>query len=187
MKAKSRNTLRVPGWFKRRKEGVRSRITHKIYQSFAPGLISIKISNTRRIDSKIELLFNQFAIWLMREQIVTEPIWRLSHPSRVRGLKWTTAIAYCTVRLRRTLHGCVDWNFSIFGKTQRKIYMSHPSRVRGLNAYPVCHRNGLFIVVSPEDSFLLGRGWMAMDFAGSMPAKSTLCLFHLSLFTSSTV
>ena len=35
---------------------------------------------------------------------------------------------------------------------------SHPSRVRGLNAYPVCHRNGLFIVVSPEDSFLLGRG-----------------------------
>ena len=47
---------------KRRKEGVRSRITHKIYQSFAPGLISIKISNTRRIDSKIELLFNQFAM-----------------------------------------------------------------------------------------------------------------------------
>lgn len=88
MKAKSRNTLRVPGWFKRRKEGVRSRITHKIYQSFALGLISIKISNTRRIDSKIELLFNQFAIWLMREQIVTEPIWRLSHPSRVRGLKF---------------------------------------------------------------------------------------------------
>ena len=169
----------------------------------------------------------------MREQIVTEPIWRLSHPSRVRGLKllirtyplsvsyfrrtlhgcvdwnfaahrsryqsvsshpsrvrglkWHRWTSFPAVRRCRTLHGCVDWNFSIFGKTQRKIYMSHPSRVRGLNAYPVCHRNGLFIVVSPEDSFLLGRGWMAMDFAGSMPAKSTLCLFHLSLFTSSTV
>ena len=33
----------------------------------------------------------------------------------------------------------------------------------------------------------LSRASMAMDFAGSMPEKSTLCLFHLSLFTSSTV
>ena len=88
MKVKSRNMLRVPGWFNQVKKAVRSRITHKIYQSFAPVLISIKMSNTRIIDSKIELPFNQFAIWLMREQIVTEPIWRPSHLSRVRGLKW---------------------------------------------------------------------------------------------------
>ena len=131
MKAKSRNTLRVPGWFKRRKEGVRSRITHKIYQSFAPGLISIKISNTRRIDSKIELLFNQFAIWLMREQIVTEPIWRLSHPSRVRGLKSLLLAlmhiclgvapftgAWIEINPRFAWNACNTW--------------SHPSRVRGL-------------------------------------------------------
>ena len=154
MKAKSRNTLRVPGWFKRRKEGVRSRITHKIYQSFAPGLISIKISNTRRIDSKIELLFNQFAIWLMREQIVTEPIWRLSHPSRVRGLKSGLWLLTRPRTASRTLHGCVDWNTGspttdfIFQSVapftgawieiNTRLYLigsnfvSHPSRVRGL-------------------------------------------------------
>ena len=133
MKAKSRNTLRVPGWFKRRKEGVRSHITHKIYQSFAPGLISIKISNTRRIDSKIELLFNQFAIWLMREQIVTEPIWRQSHPSRVRGLKWPNRRrAWCS--RCRTLRGCVDWN--ITARPARPLSISsHPSRVRGLKSW----------------------------------------------------
>ena len=131
MKAKSRNTLRVPGWFKRRKEGVRSRITHKIYQSFAPGLISIKISNTRRIDSKIELLFNQFAMWLMREQIVTEPIWRLSHPSRVRGLKLWFYVTLFYLYSGRTLHGCVDWN-SGYGWCVKSCSWSHPSRVRGL-------------------------------------------------------
>ena len=110
MKVKSRNMLRVPGWFNQVKKAVRSRITHKIYQSFAPVLISIKMSNTRIIDSKIELLINQFAIWLMREQIVTEPIWRPSHPSRVRGLK-----------------------FRIIGKIQEGG-RSHPSRVRGLKS-----------------------------------------------------
>ena len=154
MKAKSRNTLRVPGWFKRRKEGVRSRITHKIYQSFAPGLISIKISNTRRIDSKIELLFNQFAIWLMREQIVTEPIWRLSHPSRVRGLKylwescsripfhvapftgaWIEILGtVCFTEITGTSHPSRvrGLKFIIYHSHFHNKFQSHPSRVRGL-------------------------------------------------------
>ena len=91
---------------------MRSRITHKIYRSFALVLISIKMSNTRIIDSKIELPFNRLAIWLMREQIVTEPIWRPSHPSRVRGLKWIYPWTVVRLLLRRTLHGCVDWNWS---------------------------------------------------------------------------
>ena len=111
MKVKSRNMLRVPGWFNQAKKAVRSRITHKIYQSFAPVLISIKMSNTRIIDSKIELLINQFAIWLMREQIVTEPIWRPSHPSRVRGLK------------------------SMWYSKEINKETSHPSRVRGLKCW----------------------------------------------------
>lgn len=49
-------------------------------------------------------------------------------------------------------------SFDLVGLAATSVKESHPSRVRGLNAYPVCHRNGLFIVVSPEDSFLLGRG-----------------------------
>ena len=113
MKVKSRNMLRVPGWFNQEK-AVRSRITHKIYRCFAPVLISIKISNTRIIDSKIELPFNQFAIWLMREQIVTEPIWRPSHPSRVRGLKSRSKGILPSTGTSRTLHGCVDWNHEFF-------------------------------------------------------------------------
>lgn len=112
MKVKFRNMLRVPGWFNQAKKAVRSRITHKIYQSFAPVLISIKMSNIRIIDSKIELLINQFAIWLMREQIVTEPIWRLSHPSRVRGLKSKRIWKIEWVQGRRTLCECVDWNLA---------------------------------------------------------------------------
>ena len=153
MKAKSRNTLRVPGWFKRRKEGVRSRITHKIYQSFAPGLISIKISNTRRIDSKIELLFNQFAIWLMREQIVTEPIWRLSHPSRVRGLKcdvkrdaerigkvapftgaWIEIVPLASIVVPCSVAPFTGAWIEIASQWQgiNTALPSHPSRVRGL-------------------------------------------------------
>ena len=110
MKVKFRNMLRVPGWFNQEKKAVRSKITHKIYRSFAPVLISIKMSNTRIIDSKIELLINQFAIWLMREQIVTEPIWRPSHPSRVRGLKSRKHRKHREDSQSRTLHGCVDWN-----------------------------------------------------------------------------
>mgnify|MGYP007100266571 CR=1 FL=1 len=157
MKVKSRNMLRVPGWFNQVKKAVRSRITHKIYQSFAPVLISIKMSNTRIIDSKIELPFNQFAIWLMREQIVTEPIWRPSHPSRVRGLKSRRAWNCSRKGLRRTLHGCVDWNgllpamaadtsdvapftgawieiwWSLLVSLVAKV--SHPSRVRGLKSW----------------------------------------------------
>ena len=131
MKVKSRNMLRVPGWFNQVKKAVRSRITHKIYQSFAPVLISIKMSNTRIIDSKIELPFNQFAIWLMREQIVTEPIWRPSHPSRVRGLKYGDSDGKGSEDRGRTLHGCVDWN-STHDEALTFLLKSHPSRVRGL-------------------------------------------------------
>ena len=157
MKVKSRNMLRVPGWFNQVKKAGRSRITHKIYQSFAPVLISIKISNIRIIDSKIELLINQFAIWLMREQIVTEPIWRPSHPSWVRGLKLKLLIACIVLMNSRTLHGCVDWNkhgtFPLFCEYCRTLHgcvdwnkprqkhlllnvMSHPSWVRGLKSLP---------------------------------------------------
>ena len=32
----------------------------------------------------------------------------LSHPSRVRGLKWEFTRPYDSAYLRRTLHGCVD-------------------------------------------------------------------------------
>ena len=154
MKVKSRNMLRVPGWFNQVKKAVRSRITHKIYQSFAPVLISIKMSNTRIIDSKIELLINQFAIWLMREQIVTEPIWRPSHPSRVRGLK-SEWVNENYMKRRKVAPFTGAWIEILSGKHLvtyalvapftgawieiecRKcrwgsVWTSHPSRVRGL-------------------------------------------------------
>ena len=124
MKVKSRNMLRVPGWFNQEKKAVRSRITHKIYRSFAPVLISIKISNTRIIDSKIELPFNQFAIWLMREQIVTESIWRPSHPSRVRGLKISLSSSFALNFKSRTLHGCVDWKWLSQWLSCKKIWVA---------------------------------------------------------------
>ena len=161
MKVKSRNMLRVPGWFNQEKKAVRSKITHKIYRSFAPVLISIKISNTRIIGPKIELPFNQFAIWLMREQIVTGPIWRPSHPSRVRGLKSWILVKLQGPLNRRTLHGCVDWNAISCGNkalirvapftgawieisrcstTFLCFFVSHPSRVRGLKLKKLIRR-----------------------------------------------
>ena len=142
MKVKSRNMLRVPGWFNQEKKAVRSKITHKIYRSFAPVLISIKISNTRIIGPKIELPFNQFAIWLMREQIVTGPIWRPSHPSRVRGLKYITPTPFYSIVDCRTLHGCVDWNLNVL-ISQPSIVMSHPSRVRGLKLSASRNKDGV--------------------------------------------
>ena len=154
MKVKSRNTLRVPGWFNQEKNAVRSRITHKIYRSFAPVLSSIKISNTRIIGSKIELLFNRFAIWLMREQIVTETIWRLSHPSRVRGLKsffragctaqqWVAPFTGAWIEMLKAGTGIqTRWKVAPFTGAWIEIWPallfpeagkgSHPSRVRGL-------------------------------------------------------
>ena len=136
MKVKSRNMLRVPGWFNQEKKAVRSKITHKIYRSFAPVLISIKISNTRIIGPKIELPFNQFAIWLMREQIVTGPIWRPSHPSRVRGLKWVSSSSTwsCPQPVAPFTGAWIEMDKHMRQRLFR--IMSHPSRVRGLKLKP---------------------------------------------------
>ena len=166
MKVKSRNMLRVPGWFNQEKKAVRSKITHKIYRSFAPVLISIKISNTRIIGPKIELPFNQFAIWLMREQIVTGPIWRPSHPSRVRGLKyWIIPVSFLRrlvapftgawiemsgffrqIRAgqRRTLHGCVDWNLyiHIYGKMETLVAPFTGAWIEILTGWIACKGDG---------------------------------------------
>ena len=60
-------------------------------------------------------------------------LWLLcrSHPTRVRGLKYFTYGMPPQPYLRRTLHGCVDWNLCISIGAQNHI-RSHPTRVRGL-------------------------------------------------------
>ena len=46
---------------------------------------------------------------MIEKQAMTELIWRLSHPSWVRGLKYR-GLEWPGHDCRRTLHGCVDWN-----------------------------------------------------------------------------
>ena len=60
----------------------------------------------------------------------------LSHPLRVRGLKYNAPKGKRARQISRTLYGCVDWNcwwsVSIFTQV-----VSHPLRVRGLKSIPI--------------------------------------------------